>query len=304
MPTALPRGDAFLFPINIDPNLLTHAAGSGAGQKRRDHSSPPPHAAPSARSPLPQQPATNQRPVASHPVAHQPLPSQRGKARTAPLPTAARTPACHANSLAQTEPPASRTHGFFKRRCSGNVPPILPKSRSPRLADFGRVHMGPPPSPSLRHSISRWLAAPPGPGGASWGWDVGRGLLAREGASPQPGCSPLAAVGMQGLRSALTQREEQAEASEEQGGLREPSFRAHFEGLLCMERTWCWCGFWWWWFAFFERPGYLQVTYNIRAALFPQPNMAGWSGAGSKKSVNAMVGGFQPGKWEGRKIFP
>lgn len=27
--------------------------------------------------------------------------------------------------------------------------------------------------------------------------------------------------------------------------------------------------------AFFERPGYVQVTYNIRAALFLQPNMAG-----------------------------
>lgn len=134
---------------------------------------------------------------------------------------------------------------------------------------------GPPPSPALRHSISGWLTASLVTGGASRGWGVGRGLLARGAVSPQPERSPLAAVCMQGVKSTLTLREEQAEASEEQGGLREPGFRAHFEGLLCVERTWCWCGFWWWWFAFFERPGYVQVTYNIRAALFPEPNMAG-----------------------------
>lgn len=213
--------------------------------------------------------------------------------------------ASHANSLALSQNlQRAGCTAFLREAAVAMYPPSCLKAGHPGWQIAARVHFGPPPSPSLRHSISCWLTASPATGGASRGWDVGRGLLAREGVSPQPGCSPLAAVCMQGVKSTLTQREEQAEASEEQGGLQEPSFRAHFEGLLCVERTWYWCGFWWWWFAFFERPGYLQVTYNIRAALFPQPNMAGWSGAGSKNSVNAMVGGFHQGKWEGRKIFP
>lgn len=266
---------------------------------------PPPHAVLSAQSLLPQQPATNQRTVASHPqpTSHR-LPSE-AKPELPPLPTAAHTPAWHANSLAlrQNLQQAGCT-AFLSEDAVATYPPSCLKAGHPgwRISAGCMLdHLRPRPcgTASLAGSL-----LPRGPeallGAGMWGG----GLLAREGVSPQPGCSPLAAVCMQGVKSTLTQREEQAEASEEQGGLREPGFRAHFEGLLCMERTWCWCGFWWWWFAFFERPGYLQVTYNIRAALFPQPNMAGWSSAGSKKSVNAMVGGFQQGKWEGRKIFP
>lgn len=132
--------------------------------------------------------------------------------------------------------------------------PTLPTSRSPwlRILASGHLH----PIPAAQHLI----AAP-----------LPQGLLRAQiwggGFSP-PGCCP-----MQGVGVALTQREQQAEGREAQDRLREPGIRAHCEGVGCVERAWCWCGLWW--FAFFERPGYLQVTYNIRAALFPQPNMAG-----------------------------
>lgn len=115
----------------------------------------------------------------------------------------------------------------------------------------------PPPSPKAGHPVQgacQTTSVPIPAASALPGAATGGGLLARDTGVSPPGH-------MQGgLKPTLTQREEQGEAGEEQGGLREPGFRAHFDGLLCVERTWCWCGLWRWWRCFFERPGYLQVT--------------------------------------------
>lgn len=131
----------------------------------------------SITNPEPAAPAASHKPKDSHkpPIAHQPHPSQRGKARGAPYPCCSPHPSWHAESPALGQTSASRMHRAFRIRYSRSMPP--PCLRSPWLVGLSRLPFGPPPSPSpsLRHRASHCI---PADGRC---WDVGRGLLAREG---------------------------------------------------------------------------------------------------------------------------
>lgn len=261
----------------------------------------------SAASPEPAAPAASHTPADGHkpPAAHQPPPPQQSPlSPLQPMPgmqTALRLEGTSSKRDAQL------FFFFFKRRCSCNVPPPPPsclKAGHPGWrVSAGRIsdHLRPRPCGTASPAGSLHPRGQDGLLGAgTWGggfWPE-RVFLPSLGALPwQPCACKGSGWHLPSERSKLRPVRNKVGCGSQASGL-------ILKDFLCMERTWCWCGFWWWWFAFFERPGYLQVTYNIRAALFPQPNMAGWSRAGSRKPVNAMVGGFLQRKWEGRKIFP
>lgn len=115
-------------------------------------------------------------------------------------------------ALCEGEPGARGMHGFGWGWCRCGVPPTLP-------AAAWASHLHPIPSPGAEGAGRVWG------GGFSPTWVLSPGSRAHA-----------------GLGSALTQREQQAEASEVPGGLREPGFRAHFwKELRCVARA----GGWW-----------------------------------------------------------
>lgn len=186
-------------PIDTAPKLLTHTRGCGAGQ----------HAGRRARgSPCPPGPGTEPRDGRKPPAAPR-HPAKQTQSCPSPPAGCANSPVFGGTSSQRDA-----------RLCMGTVQ----LRRAPHPAQQQQLGQGAqqPSSVPSHPCRAASLAPSPGPGGARRVWGGGF--------SPAWVLSPGSRVHA-GLGSALTQREQQAEASEVQGGLREPGFRAHFEGV-------------------------------------------------------------------------
>lgn len=306
MRAALQRGDALLFPINRDPNLLTHAAGCGAGHKCSHQASPPTPC--SAASPQPAAPAAGHAPKAGGepPAAH-----QRGKAGAAPAPRCSPQP-CLARKQprAQRTPPASGMHGFFffflREDAVCNIPPPPPNPAEKQVTLAGGLQRGASrttsvPDPAAQHlCLARRV---PGDGRGFSGLGCGEGAPGQGGGfSPAWVLSPGSRVHARGPRRHLPSARSKLRPVRNKVGCGSRASGLILKDFVCMERTWCWCGFWWWWLGFFERPGYLQVTYTIRAALSPSPIWLepGW-GETARKCYGWWISAEEVG---GQKNFP
>jgi len=153
------------------------------------------------------------------PRAHRPSsqPQTKGRSQGTRSPPAIASPARQSQTCPLSPPqptalPGMQTASHFEKTSSKQDARLALREAaaaaappaSKRVAPAGGFQQGAhrPPPPRPCGTASRLLPRA-GRGCSGMGW--GRGLLPREGASPQPGCSPLAAVCMQGVGSTLTQ---------------------------------------------------------------------------------------------------